>query len=64
MEELREKEEKSKAHKKEQQKEKRRAEEDLTFEEEDEMAAVMGFSCFGSTKRVTETFSLAYTGPN
>lgn len=35
MEELREKEEKSKAHKKEQQKEKRRAREDLTFEEDD-----------------------------
>lgn len=51
MEELREKEEKSRAHKKEQQKEKRRPQKDLTFEEEeDEMAALMGFSGFGSTK--------------
>lgn len=31
--------------------EERRAEEDLTFEEDDEMAAVMGFSGFGSTKK-------------
>ncbi|XP_012875757.1 PREDICTED: zinc finger matrin-type protein 2 [Dipodomys ordii] len=46
------KEEKAKAYKKEKQKEKkRRAEEDLTFEEDDEMAAVMGFSGFGSTKK-------------
>uniref|UniRef100_A0A2K5LYA4 Zinc finger matrin-type 2 n=1 Tax=Cercocebus atys TaxID=9531 RepID=A0A2K5LYA4_CERAT len=45
-------EEKAKAYKKEKQKEKkRRAEEDLTFEEDDEMAAVMGFSGFGSTKK-------------
>lgn len=52
MKELREEEEKAKAYKKEKQKEKkRRAEEDLTFEEEDEMAAVMGFSGFGSTKK-------------
>ncbi|KAB0380669.1 hypothetical protein FD755_008453 [Muntiacus reevesi] len=42
MKELREEEEKEK---------KRRAEEDLTFEEDDEMAAVMGFSGFGSTKK-------------
>lgn len=52
MKELREEEEKAKAYKKEKQKEKkRRAEEDLTFEEEDEMAAVMGFSGFGSAKK-------------
>ena len=52
MKELREEEEKAKAYKKEKQKEKkRRAEEDLTFEEDDEMAAVMGFSGFGSTKK-------------
>lgn len=45
-------EEKAKAYKKEKQKEKkRRAEEDLTFEEDDEMAAVMGFSGFGSAKK-------------
>lgn len=45
-------EEKAKAYKKEKQREKkRRAEEDLTFEEDDEMAAVMGFSGFGSTKK-------------
>uniref|UniRef100_A0A8V0YFT5 Zinc finger matrin-type 2 n=1 Tax=Gallus gallus TaxID=9031 RepID=A0A8V0YFT5_CHICK len=52
MKELREEEEKAKAYKKEKQREKkRRAEEDLTFEEDDEMAAVMGFSGFGSTKK-------------
>ncbi|KAL6030695.1 hypothetical protein STEG23_037421 [Scotinomys teguina] len=52
MKELREEEEKAKAYKKEKQKEKkRRAEEDLTFEEDDEMAAVMGFSGFGSAKK-------------
>lgn len=45
-------EEKAKAYKKEKQREKkRRAEEDLSFEEDDEMAAVMGFSGFGSTKK-------------
>lgn len=45
------KEEKAKAYKKEKQKEKKRkAEEDL-FEEDDEMAAVMGFSGFGSSKK-------------
>ncbi|XP_044278790.1 zinc finger matrin-type protein 2 isoform X1 [Varanus komodoensis] len=45
-------EEKAKAYKKEKQREKkRRAEEDLAFEEDDEMAAVMGFSGFGSTKK-------------
>ena len=62
-------EEKAKAYKKEKQKEKkRRAEEDLTFEEDDEMAAVMGFSGFGSTKKsywsVLFGLTLAYTGPN
>jgi len=62
-------EEKAKAYKKEKQKEKkRRAEEDLTFEEEDEMAAVMGFSGFGSTKKsywsVLCGLTLAFTGPN
>ncbi|KAF7235479.1 Zinc finger matrin-type protein 2 [Varanus komodoensis] len=52
MKELREEEEKAKAYKKEKQREKkRRAEEDLAFEEDDEMAAVMGFSGFGSTKK-------------
>ncbi|XP_062985769.1 zinc finger matrin-type protein 2 [Elgaria multicarinata webbii] len=52
MKELREEEEKAKAYKKEKQREKkRRAEEDLGFEEDDEMAAVMGFSGFGSTKK-------------
>ncbi|KAM9499307.1 zinc finger matrin-type protein 2 isoform 1-T1 [Salvelinus alpinus] len=51
MKELREEEEKAKAYKKEKQKEKKRkAEEDL-FEEDDEMAAVMGFSGFGSSKK-------------
>lgn len=46
------KEEKAKAYKKEKQKErKRKAEEDLDFEEDDEMAAVMGFSGFGSSKK-------------
>lgn len=69
MKELREEEEKAKAYKKEKQKEKkRRAEEDLTFEEEDEMAAVMGFSGFGSTKKsywsVLCGLTLAFTGPN
>uniref|UniRef100_A0A8C9ZIB6 Zinc finger matrin-type protein 2 n=1 Tax=Sander lucioperca TaxID=283035 RepID=A0A8C9ZIB6_SANLU len=50
--ELREEEEKAKAYKKEKQKErKRRAEEDVDFEEDDEMAAVMGFSGFGSVKK-------------
>lgn len=45
-------EEKAKAYKKEKQKErKRRAEEDVDFEEDDEMAAVMGFSGFGSSKK-------------
>uniref|UniRef100_A0A8D2DHT1 Zinc finger matrin-type protein 2 n=1 Tax=Sciurus vulgaris TaxID=55149 RepID=A0A8D2DHT1_SCIVU len=51
MKELREEEEKAKAYKKEKQEKKRRAKEDLTFEEDDEMAAVMGFSGFGSTKK-------------
>uniref|UniRef100_I3KN33 Zinc finger, matrin-type 2 n=1 Tax=Oreochromis niloticus TaxID=8128 RepID=I3KN33_ORENI len=52
MKELREEEEKAKAYKKEKQKErKRRAEEDVDFEEDDEMAAVMGFSGFGSSKK-------------
>lgn len=69
MKELREEEEKAKAYKKEKQKEKkRRAEEDLTFEEDDEMAAVMGFSGFGSTKKSywgsLFGLTLAYTGPN
>ncbi|EPQ05959.1 Zinc finger matrin-type protein 2 [Myotis brandtii] len=55
--ELREEEEKAKAYKKDKWKEqKRRAEEDLTFEEDDEMTAVMGFSGFGSTKK-------SYFGP-
>lgn len=45
-------EEKAKAYRKEKQKErKRRAEDDLDFEEDDEMAAVMGFSGFGSSKK-------------
>lgn len=45
-------EEKAKAYKKEKQKErKRRAEDDVDFEEDDEMAAVMGFSGFGSSKK-------------
>uniref|UniRef100_A0A8C2X1S1 Zinc finger matrin-type protein 2 n=1 Tax=Cyclopterus lumpus TaxID=8103 RepID=A0A8C2X1S1_CYCLU len=45
-------EEKAKAYKKEKLKErKRRAEEDVDFEEDDEMAAVMGFSGFGSSKK-------------
>lgn len=45
-------EEKAKAYKKEKLKEKKRkAEEDLNFEEDDEMAAVMGFSGFGSSKK-------------
>lgn len=45
-------EEKAKAYKKEKQKEKKRkAEEDLNFEEDDEMAAVMGFSGFGGSKK-------------
>ncbi|XP_055370698.1 zinc finger matrin-type protein 2 isoform X1 [Betta splendens] len=52
MKELREEEEKAKAYKKEKQKErKRRAEDDVDFEEDDEMAAVMGFSGFGSSKK-------------
>ncbi|MGH0116375.1 UNVERIFIED_CONTAM: hypothetical protein FKN15_035679 [Acipenser sinensis] len=52
MKELREEEEKAKAYKKEKQKEKKRkADEDLNFEEDDEMAAVMGFSGFGSSKK-------------
>ncbi|XP_030010145.1 zinc finger matrin-type protein 2 [Sphaeramia orbicularis] len=52
MKELREEEEKAKAYKKEKQKErKRRAEEDIDLEEDDEMAAVMGFSGFGSSKK-------------
>uniref|UniRef100_A0AAQ4PQP2 U1-type domain-containing protein n=1 Tax=Gasterosteus aculeatus aculeatus TaxID=481459 RepID=A0AAQ4PQP2_GASAC len=52
MKELREEEEKAKAYKKEKQKErKRRAEEDVDLEEDDEMAAVMGFSGFGSSKK-------------
>ncbi|XP_053574580.1 zinc finger matrin-type protein 2 [Bombina bombina] len=52
MKELREEEEKARAYKKEKQREKKRkAEEDLTFEEDDEMAAVMGFSGFGSSKK-------------
>ncbi|KAK0131212.1 Zinc finger matrin-type protein 2 [Merluccius polli] len=52
MKELREEEEKAKAYKKEKLKErKRRAEEDVDFEEDDEMAAVMGFSGFGSAKK-------------
>ncbi|KAL0994699.1 hypothetical protein UPYG_G00125960 [Umbra pygmaea] len=51
MKELREEEEKAKAYKKEKQKDrKRKADEDL-FEEDDEMAAVMGFSGFGSSKK-------------
>jgi len=45
-------EEKAKAYKKEKMKErKRRAAEDVDFEEDDEMAAVMGFSGFGSAKK-------------
>lgn len=45
-------EEKAKAYKKEKQKErKRRAEDDGDLEEDDEMAAVMGFSGFGSSKK-------------
>merc|ERR1719309_899581 len=52
MKELREEEEKAKAYKKEKLKErKRRAEDDVDFEEDDEMAAVMGFSGFGSSKK-------------
>ncbi|XDV38947.1 hypothetical protein PO909_008259 [Leuciscus waleckii] len=52
MKELREEEEKAKAYRKEKQKEKKRkAEEDLNFEDDDEMAAVMGFSGFGSSKK-------------
>ncbi|KAF4800840.1 Zinc finger matrin-type protein 2 [Turdus rufiventris] len=51
MKELREEEEKAKAYKKKQREKKRRAEEDVTFEENDEMAAVMGFSGFSSTKK-------------
>lgn len=47
--------------------EKRRAKEHLTFEE-GEMAAVMGFSGFGSTKKSCQNIlfglNLAYTGPN
>uniref|UniRef100_A0A671MPD8 Zinc finger, matrin-type 2 n=1 Tax=Sinocyclocheilus anshuiensis TaxID=1608454 RepID=A0A671MPD8_9TELE len=51
MKELRE-EEKAKAYRKEKQKEKKRkAEEDLNFEDDDEMAAVMGFSGFGSCRK-------------
>ncbi len=46
------KEEKAKAYRKEKQKEKKRkAEEDLNFEDDDEMAAVMGFSGFGASKK-------------
>lgn len=45
-------EEKAKAYKKEKLKEKKRkAEEELNFEDDDEMAAVMGFSGFGSSKK-------------
>lgn len=45
-------EEKAKAYKKEKQKErKRRAEDDVDFEDDEEMAAVMGFSGFGSSKK-------------
>ncbi|XP_077448603.1 zinc finger matrin-type protein 2 [Stigmatopora argus] len=53
MKELREEEEKAKAYKKEKQKErKRRAEDDGgDFEDDDEMAAVMGFSGFGTSKK-------------
>uniref|UniRef100_A0A8C7X4C2 Zinc finger, matrin-type 2 n=1 Tax=Oryzias sinensis TaxID=183150 RepID=A0A8C7X4C2_9TELE len=52
MKELREEEEKAKAYRKEKQKErKRRAEDDLDLEDDDEMAAVMGFSGFGSSKK-------------
>ncbi|KAK2827213.1 hypothetical protein Q7C36_018139 [Tachysurus vachellii] len=51
MKELREEEEKAKAYKKEKLKEKKRkAEYDLNFEDE-EMAAVMGFSKFSSSKK-------------
>lgn len=46
------KEEKAKAYRKEKQKEKKRkAEEELGFEDDDEMAAVMGFSGFGCSKK-------------
>ncbi|XP_072288408.1 zinc finger matrin-type protein 2 [Eucyclogobius newberryi] len=52
MKELREEEEKAKAYKKEKLKErKRRADDDLELEDDDEMAAVMGFSGFGSSKK-------------
>uniref|UniRef100_A0A3P8VDA4 Zinc finger matrin-type protein 2 n=2 Tax=Cynoglossus semilaevis TaxID=244447 RepID=A0A3P8VDA4_CYNSE len=52
MKELREEERKAKAYKKEKQKErKRRAEDDVDLEDDDEMAAVMGFSGFGSSKK-------------
>ncbi|XP_056359151.1 zinc finger matrin-type protein 2-like [Oenanthe melanoleuca] len=52
MKELHEEEEKVRAYKKKMQREKkRRVEEDLTFEENHEMAAVMCFSRFSSTKK-------------
>ncbi|XP_048364492.1 LOW QUALITY PROTEIN: zinc finger matrin-type protein 2, partial [Sphaerodactylus townsendi] len=64
MKELREEEEKDKAYKKEKQRKKKRVEEDLAFEEDDEMAAMMGFSGFGLTKKSHEqpwTFPLDRT---
>ncbi|KAI9522796.1 zinc finger, matrin-type 2 [Dissostichus eleginoides] len=51
MKELREEEEKAKAYKKEKQKQRKRRADDDDLEEDDEMAAVMGFSGFGSTKK-------------
>lgn len=52
MKKLCEEEEKAKAYKKKKQREKKRpAEEDLSFEENDEMAATIGFSGFGTTKK-------------
>ncbi|CAL9685026.1 unnamed protein product [Knipowitschia caucasica] len=52
MKELREEEEKAKAYKKEKLKErKRRAEDDVDLEDDDEMAAIMGFTGFGTSKK-------------
>ncbi|CAN9501267.1 unnamed protein product [Ophioblennius macclurei] len=56
MEELREKEKSYKAYKKEKQKERKRwaednDDDDVGFEEDNEMAALMGFSGFGSSKK-------------
>ncbi|KAL6083407.1 hypothetical protein STEG23_013155 [Scotinomys teguina] len=51
MKELREEEEKAKASRRRSRRRRKGGLRDLTFEEDDEMAAVMGFSGFGSAKK-------------